>query len=384
MPEEIDIVSGEAERVGTKGTAPGLITHIIKENKRFITKVLPNHIEAFKEVLTLIYEDSEKFKDVNFETIAYRYVNSGIYLTGTTKILKKDLKKLQDSFDIAPLHNPIIFELIKFSINKFPESEHFVVADNSFHRTIPKEYSTYAIPLNLIKKFKIKRMGYHGISHQYVMQEASKFLNIDSKYQKIISCHLGTGGSSICAIKHGKSVNSSMGFTPLEGLLMNTRSGDIDIGMFFYIMYKNNLNTVEAENILNKKSGVLGILKESSDLRDALKKQDKSSGAKLALDMYIRRIKKYIGNYFIQLKKIDFLIFTDTLGVTMPEIRNTVCDGLECFGIRIDKKLNNSYHSGIADISHENSKVKILVVPTNEELMIAREAYKELSICVEL
>jgi acetate kinase len=375
MPDEIDIVNGEAQRVGIKSADTSLILHTVRGKERILKAELPTHVDAFKQVLQLIFKDSEKDKGINFDCIAHRYVNSGKYFSGTARIYPEDLEKLHDTFDIAPLHSPIIYKVIKFCSEEYQNVPQFIVADNSFHNEIPEKYSTYALPPELTEKHHIKRMGYHGISHQFVMQEACKFLDKDVKTQKIISCHLGTGGSSVCAILAGKSVNSSMGFTPLEGLMMNTRSGDIDAGMIFNIMYNNRLTATEAENILNKKSGVLSIFKESSDLRDAIKGRDKNPAAQMAFDMYVRKIKKYIGNYMVQLKKADVLIFTDTLGIGMPAVRYAICEGLEYFGIQIDKNLNDDYQTGIVDISLKDSEVRLLVVPNNEELMIAREVF---------
>ena len=383
MPDETDIVNGEAQRVGIKSADTSLITHTVKGHNSILNADLPTHVDAFKKVIQLIFKAHENDKDIYFDCIAHRYVNSGEHFSGTSRIFPEDLEKLQETFDITPLHGPIIFEVIKFCSEEYRDIPQFILPDNGFHSNIPTKYSTYALPVDLIKKHHIKRMGYHGISHQYVMQEACKFLNREAQTLKIISCHLGTGGSSVCAIQYGKSVNSSMGFTPLEGLMMNTRSGDIDAGMIFNVMYNNGLSATDAETILNKKSGVLSIFKESSDLRDAVKGRDKNPNAKMALEMYVRRIKKYIGNYMIQLKKTDVLIFTDTLGVGTPAIRNAVCEGLEYFGIRIDKHLNKDYQSGIADISMAGSEVKVLIVPNNEELMIAREVFKKMSSCKE-
>ncbi|MGQ1948455.1 acetate/propionate family kinase [Geofilum sp. OHC36d9] len=379
MPVETDIVNGEAQRVGIKSADTSFITHTVKGQNSTLNIDLPTHVDAFKKVLQLIFENHKNDEDIYFDCIAHRYVNSGEHFSGASRIFPEDLEKLQETFDITPLHGPIIYEVIKFCSEEYRDIPQYILADNGFHSNIPAKYSTYALPLDLIKKHHIKRMGYHGISHQYVMQEACNFLDQDAQTLKIISCHLGTGGSSVCAIQFGKSVNSSMGFTPLEGLMMNTRSGDIDAGMIFNIMYNNGLNASEAENILNKKSGVLSIFKESSDLRDALKGRDKNPNAEMALEMYVRRIKKYIGNYMIQLKKADVLIFTDTLGIGMPAIRNAICKGMEYFGIRIDKHLNKNYQCGILDVSMADSEVKILIVPNNEELMIAREVFKKMS-----
>jgi acetate kinase len=379
MPEEVEILKGEAERVGIISSEIASITHKVKGIKRVIKQELPNHGIAFNAILKLIEEDTRNDNSIGFDIFAHRYVNAGISFNNTSRIVNSDLPLLRETFEIAPLHNPICYQLIEICDQEFPEIPQFIVTDNSFHSTIPDALATYALPMELSRKYSLRRMGYHGISHKYVAIEACKYLNKDIKTQKIISCHLGTGGSSICAIKFGKSINSSMGFTPLEGLIMNTRSGNVDMAVVFHMMYNDSLSVKETETLMNKKSGVLGIYGESSDLRDAIKNIKNSRNARLAVDMYVNRIKKYIGNYVLLLKKIDLLIFTDSLGVDVPLIRNTTCDGLTSFGIEINKNLSNDYSSGISVISEHNSEVKILVVPTNEELMIAREAFQTIT-----
>jgi acetate kinase len=375
MPEEIEIVKGEAERVGIFTSEISSITHTVKGKKRVIKKELPNHGIAFRNALDLIREDGENDKSIGYEVFAHRYVNAGKAFSETSRIFHKDLSLLKEAFEIAPLHNPICFQLIEVCDQEYSHIPQYIVTDNSFHSTIPDDLATYALPRGLTETCNLRRMGYHGISHKYVASEACNFLKRDIETQKIISCHLGTGGSSVCAIQYGKSINSSMGFTPLEGLIMNTRSGNVDMAIVFHIMYTNNLSVKDTESLMNKKSGVFSIYGKSSDLRDAIKNIGDSSKARLALDMYVARIKKYIGNYTLLLKKFDILIFTDSLGVEVPVIRNSICNGLSCFGIKASEEHSNTYTSGIANISMQDSEVKTLIVPTNEELMIAREAY---------
>jgi len=288
------------------------------------------------------------------------------------------LRKLKETLPLAPIHNPISCKLIEFCHNDYPEIKQFVVFDTAFHKTIPPEFATYALPLKIIRKYHIRKIGFHGISHRYVMEEACRFLKKNKTLQKIISCHLGTGGSSVTAIEGGRSINNSMGFTPLEGLMMNTRCGDIDPGIVFYIMSKERFSPGEAEKILNNKSGILGVLNSSSDLRDAIGDMDKNPRAKMAFDMYARRVKSYISFYSLILKKADILIFTDSLGTGSPVVRQAICEGLEFLGIRLDKEKNAGYGGGVSDISSRESETKVLVVPTDEEIMIARESYKEL------
>ncbi len=384
MPDEQEIITGEAERVGIKTAEISTITHYTYTEKRIVKVKISNHIEALQKALELINEDHVKDNTVFYNCFAHRYVNAGIYFQKSSRINPDDLTKLKSTFGIAPLHNPICFQLIEYCNNEYSDIPQYIVTDNAFHSTIPKDLATYALPLSLIKKYNLKRMGYHGISHKYVMEESFKYLGKDPETLKIISCHLGTGGSSICAIKYGKSINSSMGFTPLEGLIMNTRSGDVDLGLIFYMMYNNKLSSQETEKIFNKQSGILSIFRKSSDLRDAIENMASDKLGERALDMYIRRIKKYIGYYVVLLQKADVLIFTDSLGVGVPVIRNMVCKGLEFFGIKIDPALSNNYKDGIADISYNDSETRILIIPNDEELMIARDAYQGMSKVIEL
>ncbi|MFA6079093.1 MAG: acetate/propionate family kinase [Candidatus Omnitrophota bacterium] len=378
MPGGKELVWGEAERVGIKTQGLSVITHSCLGKKRVIETALADHSQALKKALDLIREDAKKNREIKFDAFAHRYVHPGNLFTKTTKVDKAVLAKLKETLPLAAIHNPVSYKLIEFCHHEYPAINQFVVFDTAFHRTIPREFSTYALPLKIAKKYGLKKVGFHGISHRYVMEEACKFLKKSPSSLKIISCHLGTGGSSICAIDKGISVNNSMGFTPLEGLVMNTRCGDIDPGVVFYIMFKERFSSEETEAILNKKSGILGVFNSSSDLRDAIKDIYKDKQAKMAFDMYVRRARSYIGFYSLILKKADILIFTDSLGVGVPVVRENICRDLGFLGIRVDKKANDGYSKGIADISLPGSGTKVLVVPTDEEIMIARESYKEL------
>ena len=374
MPKEEILITGEAQRVGIKTENDSTITHIISGKKKVIKSPLVDHSTALKKILNLINQE----KNIRFDIIAHRYVHPGNYFNRPVKVTKFVLTKLKKTLPLAPIHNPIVYNLIKFCHKEFTFKNQYAVFDTSFHKTIPPKYSTYALPRELIKKYDLRRIGFHGLSHRYVMEEACRFLKRNKSTQRIISCHLGTGGSSICAIREGKSVNSSMGFTPLEGLMMNTRCGDIDLGIVFYIMFKEFLSPDEAENILNKKSGILGIFNTSSDLRDVIKNINNDKQAKMVFNMYVCRVKAYIGFYSLILKKADILIFTDSLGVEEPVLRKEICENMELLGIKLDERKNYSYCGGIADISSPDSEVRILVIPTNEEIMIAREVYREL------
>lgn len=378
MPDGEELVQGEAERVGIKTRGVSIITHSVLGKKRVMEASLPDHSAALKKALELISADARKNKNVKFDLFAHRYVHPGRLFTGTTKVNKSVIAKLKETLPLAPIHNPITYKLIEFCHSEYAHIGQFVVFDTAFHKTIPPEFYTYALPMKVIKKYGIRKIGFHGISHRYVMEEACKFLGRDKTTQRIISCHLGTGGSSICAIDGGKSINNSMGFTPLEGLVMNTRCGDIDPGAVFYIMFKEQFSSEETEKILNTKSGILGVFNSSSDMRDVIRDIDRDKQAKMAFDMYVRRVRAYISFYALILKKADILIFTDSLGAGLPVLRHSICGHMGFLGMDLSDEKNEKYVRGICDISSAASKTRILVVPTDEEIMIARETYKEL------
>ncbi len=374
MPEEEELISGEVQRLGVKTDKGSLVIHNSRSGAERIKKYFSTHSEAFSEVLKLIIRD----KRCKIDIFAHRYVHPGNIFSDTTKITTTVLKKLEQTLELAPIHNPISFQLIESCNRSFKNIPQYLVFDTSFHSTIPRHLSHYALPLKLSNKFGLKKIGFHGISHKYVMEESCKFLKRPVKTQKIISVHLGTGGASVTAIDRGRSINNSMGFTPLEGLIMNTRCGDMDAGLIFYLMFKDKCSLEKIGSILNRESGILGLSGKSSDIRDIIEKIDSDSQAKIVFDIYIRRIKKYIGFYSLLLKKADVLIFTDSIGVESALVRKKIVEGFEFMGLKIKEKENRCYLKGIADISSVGSQTKTLIVPTDEELMIAREVFKKL------
>lgn len=376
MPDETELVNGEAERIGIKTAGTPFITHTVKGKKRVVECDMPDHAAAFAKAVSLIDEDNAVHGDVLYHAFAHRFVHPGNQFNRTMLVDRSVLTKLAATMDLAPIHNPMSYGLIACCDREKHEVPQYVIFDTAFHRTIPEAYAAYALPAKMMRKYGIRKYGFHGISHEYVSMEAVRFLGRDAAAQKIISCHLGTGGASVCAIDGGRSVQSSMGFTPLEGLIMNTRSGDIDIGVVLSLMFSEGRSVDEIETMLNKKSGVLGIDSATSDLRDVMKRLP-DVDARTTLTMYVRRIKKYIGYYSLLLKKADILIFTDSLGVSSSLIRERVCTGMDIFGIQMNVQKNSDYAGGIADVSTTGSDAAILVLPTDEEIMIAREAYRE-------
>lgn len=299
--------------------------------------------------------------------VGHRVVQGGDRFKEPVLVTDEVKEAITHYFDIAPLHNPSNLEGIVSCQKHYPSIPNVAVFDTAFHQTLPEVASTYAIPRYLAKKHDIKRYGFHGISHDYISREvAARY----PKAKKIISCHLGNG-SSITAIKDGKSVDTSMGFSPLEGLVMGTRPGDLDPEIPLYLMEKENFTPGELLVIFNKQSGLAGISGISSDMRKLLSSDDPD--ARLAVDVFCYRVKKYIGSYFAALDGADALVFTAGIGENSPEVRRRITDGLESLGIKINSVANESAHGIFADITASGFALKILVVPTNEDLLIARE-----------
>ncbi len=379
MPGEEECARGEAVRVGMLGSEPSAILHSAGGKERKVTVPLPDHAAAFREVIALLNEGSKNGDCPACDCFAHRYVHPGPSFKRTVRIDQRAIARLKKTVSLAPIHNKVSLDLIETCAREYRDIPQYAVFDTAFHSTIPAEYAAYALPGKLVRQHHLKKIGFHGISHQYIAQEACRFLGRDPATQKIISCHLGSGGSSVCAIRNGVSINNSMGYTPLEGLMMNTRCGDLDIGVLFQVMAKNNLSPEDAERMLNFKSGILGVFSTSSDMRDVARHRDTDPKARVTFDMYVRRVRKYIGYYSLLLKKADILVFTDTLGIELPEVRLSACEGLECFGIALDGKKNRTSAYRNADITGAGSETRVLAVPTNEEIMIARESYNAVS-----
>ena len=304
--------------------------------------------------------------------VGHRVVHGGEKFNSSVLITDEVIKNIESCIEIAPLHNPPNLAGI-YAINELlPSVPQVAVFDTAFHQTMPDYAYIYGIPYSLYKKYGIRRYGFHGTSHRYVSKRACDFLNLDYSKTKIVTAHIGNG-ASITAIENGKSIDTTMGFTPVEGLMMGTRSGDVDLGVVTYIMEKEMIGTAAASTLFNKHSGVLGISGLSSDMRDIEKAINEGNrNAKLALDMYEYRIKKYIGAYAAVLNGFDVLVFTGGVGENQVLTREKVCSGLEFMGVEIDKEINKTRGEEVL-ISTENSKVKVVVIPTDEEYMIAAD-----------
>lgn len=368
------ILTGKVHRVGVKGNASSYMENYYQDRLQKDTMPVANHQEAAALVLQYI---KNNLIEINY--IGHRFVHGGSYFQKTTFCNVEIVKKLRLCLPLAPIHNPISLSVIRESGKFFPNLPQYVTFDSAFHATIPDYAYTYALPKKIIQKYGFRKYGFHGLSYSYVTGEAARFLNVPLESLKIVACHLGTGGSSVAAIKYGRSLDTSMGYSPLPGLVMSTRCGDLDPMLTIYLMAKYGYRSDELEDILNKKSGLLGISNFSSDIRDIIARisEGKEEQGELALNMYIHRLKKYIGSYIAVLEGIDLLIFTDDIGVHNWLIREKVCENMEWCGLILDKDIN---HQSVADrttlLNTSDSKVKILMVPTEEELMICLEGIK--------
>ncbi len=340
-----------------------------------------DHKTGIEYVLGLITSEQHgSLKSLDeIDAVGHRVVHGGERFNSSILITDEVIEKMKSCIDLAPLHNPPNLEGIYAIKSLLPDVVQAGVFDTAFHQSMPSYSYMYAIPYSLYEKYSIRKYGFHGTSHRYVSQRACEILNLDYEKQKIITCHLGNG-SSLAAIDKGKSIDTSMGFTPVEGLIMGTRTGDMDLGVLLYIMDKETLSVNTASILINKRSGLQGISGVSSDMRDIEDAANNNNEhAKLALDMFHYRVKKYIGAYAAALKGVDIIVFTGGIGENSPESREEILKGFEFIGLKFDKEKNKSVRSKEEIITINDSKVKALIVPTNEELVIARDTYEIIS-----
>jgi acetate kinase len=376
MPFEKPICSGLLERIGLHGSA---ITHKIYkgEAEKVIKKSidLPSHEAGLKEVARLLTDrESGVIKNPeDIDVVGHRVVHGGETFAATVVInehVKDEIKKL---FPLAPLHNPANYMGIEVAEKIFSEATQVAVFDTAFHQTMPEKAFRYAIPQSFYTDLRIRVYGFHGTSHKYVSEQAANFLN--NPFAKIITIHLGNG-CSVAAVNAGKSIDTSMGFGPLAGLIMGTRSGDIDPSVIFHLVDEVGYDLDKVKALLNKQSGMQGLT-GFSDMRDISKAiAEGEREAEMAYEMYAYRIKKYIGSYAAVLNGLDAIVFTAGVGENDANIRMRVCASMDFLGIRLDEGKNNIRLSGIREISADDSPVKVLVVPTNEELEIAEQCYQ--------
>lgn len=369
------LCEGVVERIGLENS---ILTHKSSGKDKYKVQTnFKNHKVALEEVLKiLVNKEIGVIKSLDeISAVGHRVVHGGEKYSKAVLVDSDVKKSIREMYTLAPLHNPSNLLGIEVCEELMPGVPMTALFDTAFHQTMNKEEFLYGIPYELYKNNGIRRYGFHGLSHQYISEETSEILGKDLKNLKIISCHLGNG-SSLCAIKNGKSFDTTMGFTPLDGLIMGTRCGSIDPSIPLFLMKNLNLSCDEVDNILNKKSGVLGISEVSSDFRDIeAAAANKNENAKLALDMFHSKIKKQIGAYIAELNGVDAIVFTAGIGENGSETREAILSNMDYLGISIDKEKNN-VRGKFAEISDNNSKIKIFVIPTNEEWVIAKESEK--------
>ncbi|HOB12399.1 MAG TPA: acetate kinase [Syntrophomonadaceae bacterium] len=374
MTDESVLAKGLVDRVGIPGTT--LEHKPAGKDEVVIKKDLPDHTEGMKLVLeVLVNPEYGCIKSMDeIGAVGHRVVHGGEEFAQSVVIDDRVKKVIKDCFDIAPLHNPPNLMGIEACQALMPNIPHVAAFDTAFHQTMEPANYLYALPYEAYEKFKVRRYGFHGTSHFYVSHRAAEMLGKPYEECKIITLHLGNG-ASMAAIKDGKVVDTSMGFTPLEGLVMGTRSGDIDPAIVFFLMEKLGMNAQEANSYFNKKSGMLGLSGVSNDLRDILEAANSGNErAQIALEVYYNRVKGYIGNYIAKLNGCDCLVFTAGVGENGYDVREKICENLDYLGIKMDTE-KNKVRGKEVDVATEDSKVRIFVIPTNEELVIARDTY---------
>ena len=380
MTKETVMAKGLIERIGMDGS---ILKHspADKDTVEF-TPAIPDHKVAIQLVIDALIDENhgviKKMSEIN--AVGHRVVHGGERFTDSMLITSDVIAGIEACCEIAPLHNPPNLHGIHACMELMPEVPQVAVFDTAFHQTMPKTAFLYGLPYEMYVKYGLRRYGFHGTSHRYVAQRAAEMMGEHMSDLRIITCHLGNG-ASLTAIKYGRSVDTSMGYTPLEGLIMGTRSGEIDPAIIPFLMEKENMDAQQIDNFLNRRSGILGISGLSSDFRDL--EQAANNGderSQLAIDIFAYKVRKYIGGYVAAMGGVDAIVFTAGLGENSPFMREKICNGLEFLGTRIDPELNK-IRGKAREISVKRARTKIFVVPTNEELVIARDTKR---ICKDL
>ncbi len=363
--------TGGVEKIGMKGS---FMKHTRKDGQKVILEgEILEHQVAVEYILGVLTSKKHggivSLEEIN--AVGHRVVHGGEKFNSSVLISDEVIKKIEECIDIAPLHNPPNLAGIRAISELLPDVPQVAVFDTAFHQTMPEKAYMYGIPYPLYTKYGIRRYGFHGTSHRYVSKRACEFLGVDFANSKVITAHIGNG-ASIAAIQDGKSVDTSMGFTPIEGLMMGTRSGDVDLGVVTFLMEKEMINSSAVSTLFNKHSGVLGVSGLSSDMRDIENAvAEGNPRAKLALDIYEYRIIKYIGSYIAALNGVDVLVFTGGVGENQTGTREKVCANFTYMGMKIDTEINTATRGKEMLISTPDSTVKVVVIPTDEEYMIA-------------
>ena len=367
------MAQGGVEKIGIPGS---FLKYTNKQGgKSIVEKDMPDHSDGIELIFKMLTDPQEGcIKSLNeVDAVGHRILHGGDKFTESCLVNKQVKDQIRACFPLGPLHNPANLKGIMAVEALLPNIPQVAVFDTAFHQTMPKESFLYAIPYELYEKDAVRRYGFHGTSHRYVSKRALEVLGLKAEGNRMITCHIGNG-SSITAVKDGKSFDTSMGMTPLEGLMMGTRSGDIDTGAITYLMEVEGYNAKKVSDILNKQSGMLGISGVSSDMREV--RAAIAAGnerAKLALDMVIYRIRKYVGAYMAAMGGVDVIVFTGGIGENVEPVREGVLKDMEFFGIKLDKEVNNTVHGEEKIISTKDSKVTVIVIPTDEEYMIAAD-----------
>ncbi|MBO6074211.1 MAG: acetate kinase [Paludibacteraceae bacterium] len=373
MDDKSVMTSGGAERVGLDGAF--VKVKLANGEKKQIMHDMPEHTEGVKFIFSLLTDPEigviKSLKEI--DAVGHRMVHGGEKFAKSVVITPEVIKAFEEVSDLAPLHNPANLKGIRAVEELMPGLPQVGVFDTAFHQTMPAYSYMYALPYEVYEKFAVRRYGFHGTSHRYVSARVCEFLGVDYTKQRIITCHIGNGGS-LAAVKDGKCLDTTMGLTPLEGIMMGTRSGDVDGGAVTFLQKKLGLNPDQMSDLLNKKSGVAGVSGVGSDMRDL--EAAVAAGnerAKLATDMYNYKIKKYVGAFAAAMGGVDIIVFTAGVGENQASMRAAVCRDMEFMGVKVDEALNATIRGKEAIISTPDSKVKVVVIPTDEELMIASD-----------
>lgn len=374
MDAETTLARGLVERIGTDEAH--IVHHDVtdsgEEETHEQTRAIRNHTEGFAAMLDFFAEHGPSLTEHPPVAVGHRVVHGGARFFEPTVVTNLVKINIQDLSELAPLHNPANVEGITAAQESFPDVPHVVVFDTAFHQTLPPKAYTYALDAATAERYRVRKYGFHGTSHKFVSEEAARFLERDVADLNQIVLHLGNG-ASMTAVRGGRSVETSMGLTPLEGLVMGTRTGDIDPAVAFHLHRRADMGVAELDDLFNKKSGIYGLSghRDMRDLTESANRGDTAS--RNALDVYVHRLKQYLGGYFFQLGHVDTVIFTAGIGENSAEVRAETLDGLQNYGIELDAARNERRGDGIRVISTDDSPVTVLVVPTNEELEIARQ-----------
>ena len=368
------MAKGLLERIGLE---MGEFTHKYNGEKHYEQRPIPNHTEGIKLVLqALVDPKMGVIKDLKeIDAVGHRVAHGGELFPKSVRIDAQVVAGIESLVDLAPLHNPGSLQGIRAMEEVLPGIPMAAVFDTSFHSTMPAEAYLYALPYEYYEKYRVRRYGFHGTSHKYVAEKATAFVGKDWKKSKVVTCHLGSG-ASIAAVEYGKSVETSMGFTPVEGLVMGSRTGDLDLGALLYIMDKEGYTTKEMNTLINKKSGLVGITGGKQDMRDVTTgKQEGDERCTYAFNMFAHRVKKYIGGYMAVMNGADVVVMTGGIGENAWPMREAILENMESLGIVLDPQMNKETVGDAGIISTPDSKVTVVVYPTDEEFVIAQDTY---------